>query len=514
MLSRSAYILLLTVAWSSAASSLSATESEKKQENLAMTANNDFGFDLYRQLAKASPGKNLFFSPYSMSSALTMAAEGARGKTAEQMGNTLRFPAAARRIGDDAQSRPWNTALIHAGLADMNRQFSSQEKTPQAVRDRIVQLKKDLAEIQKRVDDLENKDKYEDARTAAQAGHKIADELNSLLTQVDQYELRVASGLWGDKRYPFRPDFLKTLDAYYATGGIALMDFQNDSEAARQKINEWCEEQTKGRITDAMPKGSIDKATRLVLANAIYFLGQWAEPFDAKRTEDADFALNGKAPARVPMMHNSYTTTAYAAFNADGSFFDTPRMYDPKQRDPSKLYPDDRGFLMAEFAYKGGDLVMTVLVPRSPQGLGHVESLLTPDSLQQWLSRLQKRSVHVFLPKFKLQTAYEMKDSLKSLGMTLPFEAGKADFSGIATADEPLYLSAVIHKAFVEVNEKGTEAAAFTGLAMAKSAAPRQDSVPFIPEFKADRPFLFLIRDRKTGTILFLGRVENPQAEN
>jgi len=497
--------------------SLLAAETDKPPANIAVTANSDFGLDLYRQLAKGSPGKNLFFSPYSMSSALAMTAEGARGATAEEMGKALHFPPAARRIGDDAQLLPWNTALIHTGMAELTRQFSSQDKTPPAVRERIAQLRKELVTVQKLMEEIKTQRSGQEVWEVSKRGQKIAKELNSLLAQVDQYELRVANGLWGAKEYPFRPEFLKTLDTHYATGGIASMDFQNDPEAARRKINDWCKEQTKGRITDALPEGSVVKDTRLVLANAIYFLGQWAEPFDVIHTKDAAFTLfapNSKALASVPvpMMRKWSARTAYAAFNADGSFFETPQTYNPREKDQSKLYPGDRGFLMAELPYKGGQLAMTVLVPRSPDGLGHLENLLTTENLRQWLGRLQGRKVNVSLPKFKLQTAYEMKDPLKALGMVRAFDGTEANFSGMSTSDERLYVSAVIHKAFVQVNEKGTEAAAFSAVLMVKSGAPREELVPFIPEFKADRPFLFLIRDCKTGTILFLGRVEDPRS--
>jgi len=396
-------------------------------------------------------------------------------------------------------------------MAELNRQFSGQDKTPPAVRQRIAQLRKELAETQERLNQIEKTGKNENGWKVSEEGHKIVKELNSLLSQVDQYELRVANGLWGAKEYPFRQELLKTLETHYATGGVASMDFQNDPDAARRKINDWCKQQTNGRITDPLPDGSVSKDTRLVLANAIYFLGQWADPFDMNWTKKADFTLSGKDRVPVPMMHKRSAWTAYAAFNADSSFFDTPRMYDPEEKDRSKLYPGDQGFLVAEFPYKGGEIAMMVLVPRSSEGLGNLEKLLTPDNLRQWFSRLQRRETHVSLPKFKLQTSYEMKDPLQALGMVRAFESGKADFSGMATGDEPLSISAVFHKAFVEVNEKGTEAAAFSGIPMPKEA-PSKKLVPFIPDFKADRPFVFLIRDRKSGTILFLGRVEDPRS--
>jgi serine protease inhibitor len=492
--------------------SLLAAEPEKPPTNIAVTANSDFGLDLYRQLAKASPGKNLFFSPYSMSSALAMAAEGARGATAEEMGKALRFPAAARRIGDDAQLLPWNTALIHTGMAELNRQLKGQDNTPPAIREKIALLRKELTEVQKRMNEIGRERFDQEAWKVSEKGAKIVGELNSLLAQVDQYELRVANGLWGEKDYPFRQEFLKTLYDNYATGGIASMDFRNDPEGARQKINGWCKEQTNGCVTDPLPPGSIDNTTRLVLANAIYFLGKWADPFAANLTYDENFTLDKTQRLKTPMMHKRFAWTAYAAFNADGSYFDTPSMYNPRKIDLSKFYPGEQGFLMAEFPYKGGQIAMTVLAPRSAEGLGNLEKLFTPDHLRAWLGRLQGRQVHVALPKFKLQTSYEMKEPLQALGMAGAFEKGKADFRGMVAGDDLMWLGQVFHKAFVEVNEKGTEAAAFSGVLAPTAPAHVPTKVPFIPEFKADRPFLFLIRDCKSGAILFIGRVKDPRA--
>jgi serine protease inhibitor len=492
--------------------SLLAAEPGKPPAQIAVTANSEFGLDLYRQIARQSPDKNVFFSPYSLSSALAMAAEGARGETAAEMGKTLRFPEIARRIGDDAQLLPWNTAMIHMGMAELNRRFNTKDQADPAVLKRIGQLRKELAETKKHSADLKKERQYGEMWNVVEKGNQIAGELNRLLAQVNQYELRVANGLWGDKGHPFQKEFLETLSSHYATGGIALMDFQNNPEAARKEINQWCLEQTKGRIADALPKSSIDKDTRLVLANAIYFLGQWSVPFNGNLTQDADFLLGGKETVRTPMMHKPFAKAVYAAFNADGTFFETPAMYNPKDPNESKLYPGDGGFLMAEFPYKGGQIAMTVIVPRSTKALNDVESKLTSDNLRRWIGRLQGRQVRVFLPKFKMQTTYEMSDLLKALGMNRAFDAKGADFSGISSDGEPLYMSAVFHKAFVEVNEKGTEAAAFTGIPMPKSAGGPSELLPFIPTFKADKPFLFVIRDCKSGTILFLGRVTNPTA--
>ena len=176
------------------------------------------------------------------------------------------------------------------------------------------------------------------------------------------------------------------------------------------------------------------------------------------------------------------------------------------------LYPGKDGFTMVELPYRAGGLAMVVLAPQSPDGLAALEAKLTPEKLAAWVTGLAKRKVHVVLPKFRLETNYRMKPTLKAMGMVSAFAPGGpkgADFSGMNVSRRPdLYISAVIHKAFVDVNEEGTEAAAATAVVMTlKSARFR---APFVPTFKADRPFLFLIRDTRSGTILFLGRVTNP----
>jgi serine protease inhibitor len=208
----------------------------------------------------------------------------------------------------------------------------------------------------------------------------------------------------------------------------------------------------------------------------------------------------------------------YAAFRGDGTLFETPQRINRGENDSKKLYPDDRGFQMLELPYKGGEVSMVVLVPRSADHLGLLEQKLNSEKLQGWIGKMANREVHVFLPKFKLETSYSMADTLKGMGMVRafvnPLDPKGAQFDGMSASSDPaqkLYISKVLHKAFVEVNEKGTEAAAATVVMMpAAEAAPV--SVPFTPVFKADRPFLFLIRDVKTGSILFMGRMMNLKA--
>jgi serpin B len=412
--------------------------------NPAMTANNEFATQLFAQLTKANPGKNVFFSPFSMSAALAMTAEGARGETALQMAQALQVPVAPGKEAD--------FSAIHKGMGE------------------------------------------------------LLDRLNPR-AKAAPYELRAANALWAEKTYPFSQKYLDTLKEHYRTGGAFPVDFIGNAEAVRERINGWVAEKTNDRIKDLMPKGSLDSDTRLVLTNAIYFKGDWAEAFESRMTEENDFLLADGKKIRVPLMLAS-RKFGYAAFEADGSVFTTPKTTDARKKD-EKLYPGAGGFTVAELPYKGGDLSMIVVLPQEKTGLPGLEKLLTGGNVQKWISHLGEREVRLFLPRFRLETEYDMKPSLQALGMKRAFE-NTAQFDGMTTDPEKrLSVSQVRHKAFAEVNEKGTEAAAATGIEV-KSAALRPEE-PFTPTFRADHPFLFLIRDRKTNTILFLGCVNNPK---
>lgn len=502
---------------------LLAAETDKPPVNLAVAANSDFAFDLYARLARDHADKNLFFSPYSVSSALAMVAEGARGETADQMGKVLRFPAAARRVGDDAQLIPWNAALIHTGMATLNDRFNGADKVvPKEVREKVATLRKQLQAANRAAEESMKANQFDAYEAEARKSQRLAAELNQLLSQIDQYELRVANALWGEKTYPFQKSYLDTVNKYYRTGGLFPVDFRNDFERARQRINAWVEGQTHDRIKDLIPADVLDedakKLVRLILTNAIYFKGEWAEVFSEKLTKDEDFFLSGGGKVRVPMMVKADMHSArYAAFAAGGAPFDTPARYNPNGDDDKKLYPDDRGFTVLELPYKGDELSMVLIAPRTAGGLADVEKALTAKNLQAWIAKLQQREVHTFVPKFKAETKYDMGDTLKAMGMARAFKdprlADGAQFDGMSQSDDPsqkLYITKVLHKAFVEVSEKGTEAAAATAVILAEpTAAPV--TVPFTPVFRADRPFVFLIRDRKTGSVLFLGRMMNPK---
>jgi serine protease inhibitor len=386
-----------------------------------------------------------------MSSALVMTAEGARGQTADEMGKVLRFPEVAKRIGDDAQLLPWQTALIHTGMAALNERFQSKPDTP--------------------------------------------------------YEISVANALYGEKTYPFSPDYVQTIAKFYGTGAIVPVDFRNAFEPARLQINAWADEKTHGRIKDLLPPGAVDKLTRLVLLNAISFKGDWAVPFDAKATREAAFHAGAGLKQAVAMMHKrDLEGGRYGAFNADGSRFDTPREVAWRGAPEDTLYPGPGGFQIAELPYKGKELSMVIVVPRDADGLAAVEKQFTTANLQAWLGALQAREMDVAMPKFRLETEYKMVPTLEALGMQQAFKRDAANFDGmVAAGPAELFISGVFHKAFVEVTEKGTEAAVATAVLGGGGGAG-----PFAPAIRADRPFLFAIRDVQTGTLLFLGRFVDP----
>lgn len=481
----------------------------------AAYSTNAFGLDLYRALADQSPDENLFMSPYSMSVALTMTAEGARGETFAEMAGVLHFSK-----GDATDRR--SISIVHEGYADLRRRFRAIAGNADArTRKRIESLTALLEKTNREAEELQRQQKWRESQGVADAAATIADELNELRTQVDRFELRSANALWVEKQFDLVSDYVKTIDRYYDAGGITPMDFVHAPEPSRIRINEWVEENTAHRIKDLIPARGITPDTRLVITNAIYFLGQWSEPFDKSDTKIEDFTLQGGEKRKVHLMQDRWRKgVPYAAFNGDGSYFDTPLKVPADESARPRTYPDDAGFTMIELPYKGDELAMVVIAPRSHDGLAAIEKRLDAESLDVWLSKLTLRKAHVAMPRFKLEADFQMGETLQSMGMkrafVSPAQPDGADFGGMSESTDPskqLYIGAVIHKAFVEVTEEGTEAAAATAVMMlAGAAAPSVEMIPFIPEFRADRPFLFLIRDTKTGVVLFVGRMMRPNA--
>ena len=290
-------------------------------------------------------------------------------------------------------------------------------------------------------------------------------------------ELHTANGLWVQKGFAILPAFESTLaNDYHAP--LTPLDFMANPEAARSHINRWTEEHTKGKIGNLLPAGSLDAQTRLVLTSAIYFYGKWQDPFVTSRTQPAPFTLPTGATTQANFMNQTsyfgYTETAYAQ--------------------------------ILEMRYAGTGIAFDVLLPKTVTGLPDPEKLLAVENLTGWLGDLATRNVLVSLPKFRAESEFSLRKALSTMGMPTTF-TDKADFSGIAP-NLGLAISEVVHKAFVDVSEQGTEAAAATGITM-HATAMRMPEQPVV--FRADHPFLFLIRDTRSGLVLFIGRLMNPR---
>jgi serpin B len=293
------------------------------------------------------------------------------------------------------------------------------------------------------------------------------------------YRLSIANRLWGQRGDRFLDDFLAVTRRDYGAE-LGLVDFKANAEAARDEINAWVLKQTEEKIRDLIPAGVLGPNTRLVLANAIYFRGDWAKQFAKESTSDQPFHVAPDRDVKVPLMFGK-TRVGFAAHAADG-------------------------LKVAELPYKGDDVSMLVLLPDAVDGLAALESKLSLENVTRWTSDLRRQDVLVYLPRFSMQSAFGLGPTLSAMGMPLPF-SDSADFSGM-NGKRDLSISAVVHKARVDVDEQGTEAAAATGVVVGLTAALPGEP----PTFRADHPFLFLIRHNPTGAILFMGRVVNPGA--
>jgi len=291
----------------------------------------------------------------------------------------------------------------------------------------------------------------------------------------EAYELRVANRLWGQRGYGFLPKYLETTREDYGAE-LAQVDFINKTEQVRREINAWIEEQTNDKIKDLIPSGALDRLTRLVLTNAVYFKGKWEHEFDKKATHDAPFTVS------------------------TGEKIDVPLMF---QKEKFR-YGEIGELQLLEMPYKGDDLSMLVLLPRKADGLAAIEKQLSVEKLDEWSSRMRRQEVRTYIPRFKLTEEFQLNSMLSALGMPSAFAPGKADFSGM-NGKKDLYITAALHKAFVDVNEEGTEAAAATGIVVGALSIEPEPKV-----FRADHPFVFFIRHNPTGSILFMGRVTNP----
>lgn len=368
-----------------------------------------FASDLYRQLASDPQykDKNLFFSPYSLSSALAITYEGARGTTADEMRSVLHLPA------DDA--------LRREGFSEINTGLNHEK---------------------------------------------------------ENYILSTANALWVEETYPLLPGYVDVIEHWYSAGATNL-DFIDSPEESRKRINNWVEDQTENRIRDLLPSGSVDPLTRLVITNAVYFKGAWVKAFDPNKTKEGMFRVGSNDTVFVPMMHRVDENATYG-------------------------YNETDTLQVLEMPYSHGnssELAMIVLLPRE-DNLAVAEEAL--EKITDLRKSLVEQRVKVSLPKFKLETTYYLPETLTEMGMPTAF-TDAADFSGIAGTKD-LFISEVVHKGFIDVNEEGTESAAATGVVVGLTSA-RPDATPV---FRADHPFVFLIVDKETDIVLFVGRVVDP----
>ena len=289
------------------------------------------------------------------------------------------------------------------------------------------------------------------------------------------FQLNVANALWGQQGYEFLPGFLDVL-AENCGAGLRVLDFAGAPEEARARINDWVSEETEEKIRDLLPPGAVDGRTRLVLTNAIYFNASWTWPFDGKLTQERPFHLAEGGAVEAPMM----TETSKDFYG----------------------YANGAGYQAVDVPYSLGEMSMIILLP--DEGMFHeFEDSLNDEALDRILDDIEIDYVTLTMPLFKFESQFDLGQTLAGMGMPDAFGAG-ANFSGM-TGTRGLRISKVVHKAFVSVDERGTEAAAATAVAVPTSG-PTKEPIPVT----VDRPFIFLIRDRATGTLLFLGRVMNP----
>ncbi len=318
---------------------------------------------------------------------------------------------------------------------------------------------------------------YDSTATVATTYKRLNHNLTTL--QSSNLVINIANGLFPQEQFKLQPDFLATVQDSFS-GTLTPLDYIGATETARLTINNWVAQKTADMITELLTPGTLTPDTRLTLVNAIYFKGAWQTPFDPKLTHDAPFFSHPDAPVTVPMMQRRGELRYAALDHLSG----------------------------VELPYAGGRLSLLLLLPAPDTTLATAAKSLTSGAIASWDEQRDNREVELFLPRFKLRWKAECGDALQQLGITNLFRAGQADLSGIAGAAGDLFVSDVIHEACIEVNEEGTEAAAATA-AMIRLTALRPQLPPVTLRF--DRPFLFLIRERPGGTILFSGALTEPR---
>uniref|UniRef100_A0A8C9AEW9 Serpin B10 n=1 Tax=Prolemur simus TaxID=1328070 RepID=A0A8C9AEW9_PROSS len=389
---------------------------------------NQFALEFSKKLAESAEGKNIFFSPWGISTSLAMVYLGTEGTTAVQMAQVLHF------IRDQA---------VKSG--------------PESEKKRKMEFNLGKAE-----------EIHSDFKTF----------ISEILKPTNTYTLKTANAIYGEKTYPFHNKYLEDMKTYFGTEPQSV-NFVGASDQIRKEINSWVESQTEGKILNLLPSASVDATTRMVLVNALYFKGTWEHQFSVQNTTEKPFRINKSTSKPVQMM---YMKEKLQIFHIE-----------KPQATGLQLY------------YESRDVSLLILLPEDISGLEQLEKAITYEKLNEWTREdmMELYEVQLHLPKFKLEESYDLKSTLSSMGMSDAFDQSKADFSGMSL-EKNLYLSNVFHKAFVEINEQGTEAATGT-----ESEIGFRIRVPSI-ELNVDHPFLFFIRHNKTNSILFHGRFCSP----
>lgn len=398
-------------------SKLSADAASTVSENISEAqkavswANNQFAFSLYKALSEeSSADSNMFYSPFSVSSAMAVVYEGARGQTADEISSVFYYP-----------------------------------KSIETLRDGFF-------------------------------------EINSGINRKDSdYELSTANGLWAEETYPFLDSYINAANDYYSAKTVNL-DFINSPEKSRFIINEWAEEKTGEKIANLIPEGMINPLTRLVITNAVYFKGEWVKQFDINETKEALFTTASGKSVKTELMQRTDKNAVFGYAETDSI-------------QVLKMNYDSEG---------GKKLSMVVLLPKE-NSLSKADEYLTAEKFSSLVNSLESEQVEVFIPKFKLETEYLLSEILYKMGMPLAF-SDNADLSGM-DGTQNLFISDVVHKAYVDVNEQGTEAAAATAVLVQLKSMTKEP----VAVFYADHPFIFVILDDETGNIIFMGRICNPE---
>ncbi|XP_038050842.1 serpin B8-like [Patiria miniata] len=431
----------------------------------AAKAINTFAFSLFRVLTEGgSSNNNIFFSPMSISTALAMTFMGARGETASQMSQVLHF-----NILEES--------VLHQSFADLRALIFSPEASAGETASQMSQVPSSKSSEKSAPHQLFARLRARFLRPATPCTLVAANRCQRPATPCT---LVAANRLFGPKGLDVFATFVDDSKKYYGAS-MEILDFIGDGEGSRQHINSWVEKQTANRIKDLLAAGSIDDMTRLVLVNTIYFKGDWAAKFDYQDTN-----FNGKfrtlgGSENVTMMHQT------EKFNY--------------ARD------DSVSSSILELPYLKNEVSMFIVLPDQVDGLADLQKKLSQEKIDSWVTEARMRdspTVMVYLPRFNLEQDFVLNDVLRKMGMNDPFDVAKADFSGM-TGDKDVFISKAIHKAFLKVNEEGSEAAAATSWLISKGLS-------YGPlEFMADHPFLLFIYDNKSGAVLFMGQLCQPE---